>query len=324
MAHKRRRLEEKGWDPATIALVLDSRKEKRKQKGYNNIQQRYISWAKSRGVDPEQPNPAQLLNWLTAGVLIQEWHASTVQNYKSAIIYMYEDKSSFSDLNFLSYFKVIKERSVKDMKEIDIGLQPILTHFRQQGPNETLDISALTRKLCWLIGTCGFLRPSDIWCIDLANDNFALSEDLCKLPIVFPKETRDGQRIIKYTTIKSHEDPLLCPVRTITEYLRRLEGHEIMVPHHKDESVLHRPLIRDVRLPRTPVTSQTIGNHIAAITDLLGLPPTRATGPTEAIKKGALVDNVVVHGNWSSSMIVNNYYRLTRATATNFTSLVLP
>ncbi|KAF9082476.1 hypothetical protein BGX29_003868, partial [Mortierella sp. GBA35] len=78
----------------------------------------------------------------------------------------------------------------------------------------------------------------------------------------------------------------------------RLEGHEIMVSYHKDESVLHRPLIRDIRFPKTPVTSQTISNHIAAITDLLGLPPnktrpkTRAIGPTEAIKKGALVDDM--------------------------------
>ncbi|KAF9368386.1 hypothetical protein CPC16_005395, partial [Podila verticillata] len=125
-------------------------------------------------------------------VLIQEWHAGMVQNYKSAIMYMYKDKSSFSGPDFLSYFKAIKEQTVKDMKEINIDLQPILTHFRQQGPNKTLDTSALTRKLCWLLGTCGFLCPSDIWCIDLANENFAISNGLCKLPIVFPKETRDG------------------------------------------------------------------------------------------------------------------------------------
>ncbi|KAF9367578.1 hypothetical protein CPC16_006258, partial [Podila verticillata] len=82
-----------------------------------------------------------------------------------------------------------------------------------------------------------------------------------------------------------------------------------MVPHHKDESVLHRPLICDVCSPKTPIGSQTISNHMAAITDLLGLPPNmiqpkaHAIGPTEAIKKGALVDDVVVHGNWSSDVI---------------------
>ncbi|KAF9118760.1 hypothetical protein BG015_006532, partial [Linnemannia schmuckeri] len=153
MTHKRRRLEDKGWDQATAVLVRDSPKEKRKQKAYNNIQLRYISWAKDRGIDPGIPNPAQLLNWLTAGVLVHDWHASTVQNYKAAIVYMYDDKLPFSDPDFLSYFKAIKERSVKDMKEIDIDLQPILAHFRLQGPNETLSTSILTRKLCWLLGT---------------------------------------------------------------------------------------------------------------------------------------------------------------------------
>ncbi|KAG9070398.1 hypothetical protein KI688_009735 [Linnemannia hyalina] len=78
-------------------------------------------------------------------------------------------------------------------------------------------------------------------------------------------EGYDDQPTIKYATI---------------------EDHEIMVPHHKDESVPHRPLIRDVRFPKTTVTSQTISIHIAAITNLLGLPPNktrpkaRAIGPT--------------------------------------------
>lgn len=45
--------------------------------------------------------------------------------------------------------------------------------------------------------------------------------------------------------------------------------------------------------------------------------------PTEAIKKGARVDDVVVHGNWSSSIIFDRFYRLTSASAVNFTSLVL-
>ncbi|KAG9062257.1 hypothetical protein KI688_006589 [Linnemannia hyalina] len=306
MANKRRRLEDKGWDEATASLVLDNPREQRKQERYSNIQERYISWVKNRGFDPQQPNPAQLLNWLTAGVLVQNWQASTVNNYKAAIIYMYDDKTPFLDPDFLSYFKAIQERTIKDMKEIDIDLRPILDFFRQQGPNETLGISILTKK-----------------------PKFELTEVSCKIPVFFPKETRGGQQIIKYPAIRSHDDPLLCPVRAIAEYLRRLEGHEIMVPHHKNKEFLYRPLIRDVRFPKTPVINQTISNHITEITDMLNLPKdetrpkARAIGPTAAIKKGARVDDVVVHGNWSSDVIVNNYYRLSRATATNFTSLVL-
>ncbi|KAG0278506.1 hypothetical protein BGZ97_009719 [Linnemannia gamsii] len=244
-------------------------------------------------------------------------------------MYMYEDKSPFLDPDFLSYFKAIQERSIKDMKEIDIDLRPILDYFRQQGPNEHLSISILTKKVCWLLGTCGFLRPSDIWFINLANPKFVLTDVSCKIPVVFPKETRGGSQIIKYPTIKSHDDPLLCPVRAIAEYLRRLEGHEIMIPHFKNETFLYRPLIRDVRSLKIPVINQTISNHIAEITNMLDLPKdetrprARAIGPTAAIKNGARVDDVVVHGNWSSDVIVNNYYRLNRATATNFTSLVL-
>lgn len=89
----------------TASLVLDNPREQRKQERYSNIQERYISWVKNRGFDPQQPNPSQLLNWLTAGVLVKSWQASTVNNYKAAIIYMHEDKSPFLDPDFLSYFR---------------------------------------------------------------------------------------------------------------------------------------------------------------------------------------------------------------------------
>ncbi|KAK5805686.1 hypothetical protein F5H01DRAFT_417115 [Linnemannia elongata] len=146
------------------------------------------SWAKERGIDPGQPNLAQQLNWFTAGVLVHDWHASTVQNYKSAIVYMHDDKLPFSYPYFLSYFKAMKERSIKDMKEIDIDLQPILSHFRLQGPKETLSTSALTKTLCGLLGTCGFLRPS------VANSELSLSEDQRKLPITFPRRRATDNR----------------------------------------------------------------------------------------------------------------------------------
>ncbi|KAG0293933.1 hypothetical protein BGZ96_002047 [Linnemannia gamsii] len=41
----------------------------------------------------------------------------------------------------------------------------------------------------------------------------------------------------------------------------------------------------------------------------------RAIGPSEAIKKGARVDDVVIHGNWSSSVIFDRFYRLTSASS---------
>ena len=242
---------------------------------------------------------------------------------------MYEDKSTFEDADFRSFFQAIRSREIKDIKELDLDIQPVINFFRQQGPNKDLNNMTLTRKLCWLLGTCGFLRPNDILCIDLSSDKFQLDAMACVLQISIPKEKRGGKRIFKYTTLKCHDDPLLCPVQTITEYIRRIDAHKIMVPHPKDGTILYRPLIRDARCLDKEITADRISKHISFITDMIALPKNerrpkaRAIGPTEAIKKGARVDDIVVHGNWSSSVMFDRFYRLNAATATNFTSMVL-
>ncbi|KAK3811272.1 MAG: hypothetical protein J3Q66DRAFT_259894, partial [Benniella sp.] len=49
----------------------------------------------------------------------------------------------------------------------------------------------------------------------------------------------------------------------------------------------------------------------------------RAIGASVALKRGIPVEEIVVQGNWSSSSIVNDLYRLFRATAQNLADVVL-
>lgn len=329
MEGKRRRLLDKGWDTNTASIVLDNPAMQRKQQQYASIQDRYISWATNRGVDAMVPQPEQLLNWLASGISINKWTSGTVQLYKAAIINMYEEKSAFTDPDFQHFFQALRHREIRHTKELDIDLTPVLDHFRQQGPNENLAILPLTQKLCWLLGTCGFLRPNDIQCIDLSNNRFHLHQISTVLPIMIPKETRGGNRICRYTTISSHDDLLLCPIKALSEYLQRIQGHEITVAHPKDASIQYSPLIRDTRDISKPIGTERISKHISNISRLIALPAdakmpkARAIGSTAAIKKGATVDDVVTHGHWSSSILFDQFYRLNAATATNFTSMVL-
>ncbi|KAF9079792.1 hypothetical protein BGX23_003218, partial [Mortierella sp. AD031] len=165
------------------------------------------------------------------------------------------------------------------------------------------------------------MRPNDIRCIHLADDKFQLDPIACIFPVLLPKEKREGRRICKYVTIKCHADLLICPVQIITEYLHRIRDYEILIEHDKDPSIRYRPLIRDVRDHKHAIGSERIGNHIKEVTKLLPLPKNepllkaRAIGPTEAIKNGAQVEDVVVHGNWSSSVMFDRFYRLNAATA---------
>ncbi|KAF9978666.1 hypothetical protein BGZ75_009940 [Mortierella antarctica] len=209
---KRRRLMAKAWDPATASIIFRSPSMKRRLKQYAATQDRYIKWAVGRGVDPMEPQPSQLLNWLASGVVLNKWTSGTVSAYKAAVIHMYEDKSAFDEPDFQLFFLALCTREIKHTKELDIDLKPVVEYLQEQGPNEELSVMNLTQKLCWLLGTCGFLRANDILCIDLSNDKFHVDRIAAVLPILLPKETRGGNRICKYITIKSLDDPLLCPV----------------------------------------------------------------------------------------------------------------
>ncbi|KAF8926899.1 hypothetical protein BGZ52_005072 [Haplosporangium bisporale] len=112
----------------------------------------------------------------------------------------------------------------------------------------------------------------------------------------------------------SHDDLFLCPVKTLSEYLRRIQEYEITVAHPKDSSIQYRPLIRDTRDFNKPIGAEHISKHISNISRLISLPTdakmpkARAIGSTAAIKQGATVDDVVVHGNWSSSILFDKFY----------------
>ncbi|KAI8136518.1 hypothetical protein BJV82DRAFT_489032, partial [Fennellomyces sp. T-0311] len=52
-------------------------------------------------------------------------------------------------------------------------------------------------------------------------------------------------------------------------------------------------------------------------------PKARALGSTRAVEAGASINDVLTHGSWISSSVFDTFYRLSRATATDFTHLAL-
>jgi len=95
----------KGWDHATASIIIDIPAMKQRLRQYTATQDRYIKWAVGCGVDPMEPQPSQLLNWLASGIAISQWTAGTVDAYKAAIIHMYEDKTPFDDPDFPQFFQ---------------------------------------------------------------------------------------------------------------------------------------------------------------------------------------------------------------------------
>ncbi|KAF9371902.1 hypothetical protein BGX21_004963 [Mortierella sp. AD011] len=149
------------------------------------------------------------------------------------------------------------------------------------------------------------------------------------ITVMFPKEKRGGQRLMKVVRIGPHAVRELCPAHTCNAYRVRTSSYDAKVKHHKDPSVEILPLVRHCSIPSDPVSNDRISNHIDFIMQLIlhdkkgPKLKARAVGATISLQKGISVDDVTIHGNWSSSDVVIEFYHLSRATAQNFANVVL-
>ncbi|KAG2211517.1 hypothetical protein INT45_000895 [Circinella minor] len=154
------------------------------------------------------------------------------------------------------------------------------------------------------------------------------------LIIAKTKEKHQRQPIEKVITIKRYSSTLLCPIIIITyvNYKTRF----CQVDCHHSYPVQNGPctfvchLIHAVHNNSLPVGSERISNHIKDFIDSIPRPPgstkpkARALESTAAVEAGASTNDVLTYGSWMSSAIFDTFYRLSRATAMDFTHLTLP
>ncbi|KAG0014467.1 hypothetical protein BGZ81_000435 [Podila clonocystis] len=144
------------------------------------------------------------------------------------------------------------------------------------------------------------------------------------------KQTRASEKIIKPVMIKSHPIEALCPVKAFVEYRRRTAAKDqsARMVHPKAESVFYTPLIRNVRSSDKGLGSERISKYIDMVMSCMpraeGQPKlkARAVGATRALLKGIPMDDVTTQGNWSSPVIVEAFYRLSRAVSNDFTTSI--
>ncbi|KAF9970873.1 hypothetical protein BGZ73_006272 [Actinomortierella ambigua] len=133
------------------------------------------------------------------------------------------------------------------------------------GDNHSMDIKDLTTKTCFLLATCGFLRPDDLACADAKRSKVERGELV--LVVVFPKERRDHQMLIKPVIIKPHPVEAYCPVKAFVEYRRRTSDQDRYAEgkHHQLDTESFTPLIRHVRRANLGLSADRISKYIKEI-----------------------------------------------------------
>lgn len=273
-----------------------------------------------------------LMNFLDYGLEEKKWKLTTVHTYKSAILQLLPIDKQLEikeDELFKDFLKVMGSGTFKRLHNAIVDLSPILTGLQALGDNHSMDIKDLTAKTCFLLATCGLLRSDDLACTDASQCR--INGGKLELIVVFPKEHRGGQRIIKTVVVKPHPVEYFCPVKAYVEYRRRTSDQDrfARTTHPKAESVPFTPLIRRVNKANLGLGSERISKYIQEIMKLMPRDDTqpaykaRAVGTTAALEKGIPLDDIVTHGNWSSPAIVEAFYRISRSLANNFTTAIL-
>lgn len=295
-------------------------------------QEKFVEWLYDRGEEDTPIKMPLILSYIQERSAQLNWSFNTCCQYIGHISLMYpvEIRQQLkAHHEFLTYVKNGKSTNVRPFKHFNYNIQLALQHLLDLGPNLTLSIKDLTAKLAWLISMAGFLRPSDLARIDIDKTTFTAG-DILHLVVVGPKEKRRGQPIWRSVAIHPHDNPLLCPVEIYKDYCKRVASSPCVTPHPYLENTTTNALVRStisfsmaLSPERISKYVQSVMEHVERIPSTAPVPKARALGATLAALNGLSVDQIVAHGNWSSRSIFEDFYRISVANNTNFTSSTL-
>ncbi|KAF9399306.1 hypothetical protein BGZ76_007930, partial [Entomortierella beljakovae] len=167
LASKRACLDTAGLIPAARSLILGNVCALRTDKHYAATQKEFIAWLELGSFEEGINHAVPIINWLCLIKAERNLCWSTAMSKKSAIISLFADQTLVTkDPVFEAFMTAVKKTSIHDSKPVSFNIKPILQYFRALPDNNTMELLDLIKKLCWLLGLCGFMRPDDIACID--------------------------------------------------------------------------------------------------------------------------------------------------------------
>ncbi|KAH8552140.1 hypothetical protein BGW37DRAFT_466744 [Umbelopsis sp. PMI_123] len=161
MEHKLQRIEASGADATTAEIIM--RGNPKSYLRYAQTQASYKAWCREREVDHMDPSGASIVNFLAYRRVNFQWKLNTLEVYRSAILDMFDNRQEIREtFAHKAFFQAISDQILRGDRDRPVDISPIAEHFEKLGSNDSMSLAELTKKLFWLLGLCGFLRPSDI------------------------------------------------------------------------------------------------------------------------------------------------------------------
>ena len=305
MASIRSSLQGQGISQEASEIILASWR-KNTETAYSCNWRRWQVWCRERCVDPLCASIGQILDFLTSQ-FAEGKQFRTLNSYRSAISMTHPpiDGVVIGKHPLISRFMrgVFNNRPPQPRYNFTWDVAKVLSHIRSLGTNDTLPMKELTHKLATILALANASRSSEIHALDvkyMTVSHTGVTFTLKKLT----KSSRPGKQCsLFYPSLQ--QDPLLCPVLTLRNYLSRT------AKYRKDQST---NLFLAVVKPYRPVHKSTIARwiktliHEAGIDGQFSAHSIRGAATTAAVMQGMSVGDIMKVADWASDTTFKRFY----------------
>jgi len=180
----------------------------------------------------------------------------------------------------------------------------VLDYLATLNPIEKLPLKDLTLKLLMLFLLVTGKRGQSIHLLNVTNMN--LSETSCSFQLTsHTKTSKPGQPATSITVQEFNQDPGICPIFTLKEYIKRTETlrgncEQLFISFVKP----HKPVSRDTISRWT----KTVLRNSGIDTTMFKSHSTRAASVSRAKQKNVPLDVILSHVGWSTTSTFSKFY----------------
>ena len=211
--------------PEDIQQTILSAFKKSTQRSYNNFANRFATFCNSLGKSWKEATSIEIAKFLMEIAKNKERPKSSLDQALASIAAMFEfaNKPSPTQSTIISRLRkgLINQTTEPVQKGGAMAPEPLIELFQKWGPNEQLSLEQLRMKAMSLIAFIGMYRPSDLALPTLENVQF--KNDLSSVTFCLLGFKNDYNANGAEVTISASADPLLCPVKALKLYLKKVE-----------------------------------------------------------------------------------------------------
>ena len=309
----RKRFRSGGVSEQAIELILASWRSKTNA-NYDSAWKAWEAWSAGKGIHPFEADVCNVLDFL-AEKFDQGLKYRTLNCYRSALssaLLPIEGFQAGSHPLVSKLLKGIFNLRPPEPRYTDVwDVGQVLRYLQSMGPNESLSLRLLTKKLATLLALVLAHRCSDLGRLSLEGRKYSLEGAVLKCTGL-AKQARPGkQGSLRPVVVSPYpEDPLLCPVSCLKQYEKATSAFRGK----------NGQLFLGMVSPHRPVTTSTIARWLkqaivaSGISSEFTAHSTRGAASTAAAMNGVTIREVMARAGWSSQdTFSKHYYRPSKA-----------